>query len=80
MQLDVQGGDLVIEPKLLREQFDSNGEAAIDFSFAGKRFHAVAVNPAGKDFGEYRAARTMLSRETISALPECGNTIRIELT
>lgn len=75
-----EGGDLVIEPKLVREQFDSNGEAAIDFSFASKRFRAVIVNPAGKDFGEYRAARTVLSREAISALPERGNTIRIELT
>ena len=75
-----EGGDLVIEPKLVREQFDSNGEAAIDFSFAGKQFRAVIVNPAGKDFGEYRAARTVLSREAISVLPERGNTIRIELT
>ena len=75
-----EGGDLVIEPKLVREQFDGNGEAAIDFSFAGKQFRAVIVNPAGKDFGEYRAARTVLSREAISALPERGNTIRIELT
>ena len=75
-----EGGDLVIEPKLVREQFDRNGEAAIDFSFAGKQFRAVIVNPAGKDFGEYRAARTVLSREAISVLPERGNTIRIELT
>jgi cellobiose phosphorylase len=75
-----EGGDLVIEPKLVREQFDGNGEAAIDFSFAGKQFRAVIVNPAGKDFGEYRAARTVLSREAISVLPERGNTIRIELT
>lgn len=75
-----EGGDLVITPKLVREQFDERGEAAIDFSFAGKQFHAVIVNPAGKDFGAYRAARTVLSREAISALPERGNTIRVELT
>ena len=75
-----EGGDLVIEPKLVREQFDGNGEAAIDFSFAGKQFHAVIVNPAGKDFGAYRAPRTVLSREKINSLPESGNTIRVELT
>ena len=75
-----EGGDLVIEPKLVREQFDGNGEASIDFSFAGKQFRAVIVNPAGKDFGEYRAAGTVLSREAISALPERGNIIRVELT
>ena len=75
-----EGGDLVITPKLVREQFDERGEAAIDFSFAGKQFHAVIVNPAGKDFGAYRATRTVLSREKINSLPESGNTIRVELT
>ena len=75
-----EGGDLVITPKLVREQFDERGEAAIDFSFAGKQFHAVIVNPAGKDFGAYRAPRTVLSREKINSLPESGNTIRVELT
>ena len=75
-----EGGNLVITPKLVREQFDERGEAAIDFSFAGKQFHAVIVNPAGKDFGAYRAPRTVLSREKINSLPESGNTIRVELT
>ena len=75
-----EGGDLVIEPKLVREQFDGNGEAAIDLSFAGKQFHVVIANPEGKDFGVYRAPRTVLSREEINSLPESGNTIRVELT
>ena len=75
-----EGGDLVITPKLVREQFDERGEAAIDFSFAGKQFHVVIANPEGKDFGVYRAPRTVLSREKINSLPESGNTIRVELT
>ena len=75
-----EGGELVIEPKLVREQFDGNGEAAIDLSFAGKQFHVVIANPEGKDFGVYRAPRTVLSREEINSLPESGNTIRVELT
>lgn len=74
-----EGGDLVIEPKLVREQFDETGEAAIDFSFAGKNFHVVIVNRLGKDFGEYPAVRRVLSREEINALPEYGNTVTIEL-
>ena len=74
-----EGGDLVIEPKLVGEQFDETGEAAIDFSFAGKGFHVVIVNRSGKDFGEYPAVRRVLSREEISTLPEDGNTITIEL-
>ncbi len=74
-----ENGDLVITPRLVREQFDEAGEAAIDFSFAGKQFHVVITNPDGKDFGEYRAGRTVLSRETIRPLPESGNVITIEL-
>lgn len=74
-----EGGDLVIEPKLVREQFDESGEAAIDFSFAEKEFRVMVVNRLGKDFGEYPAVRRVLSREEVGALPETGNTITIEL-
>ena len=61
-------GDLVIEPKLVREQFDGTGTAAIDFSFAGKRFHTAIVNPAGKDFGEYHIGKAYLSGLSPSAI------------
>ena len=74
-----EGGYLVVEPKLVREQFDGTGEAAIDFSFAGKGFRVVIVNRLGKDFGEYSAVRRVLSREEIGTLPKDGNTITIEL-
>lgn len=74
-----EGGDLVIEPRLVREQFDGTGEASIDFPFAGKGFHVVIVNRLGKDFGAYSAVRRVLSREVIDTLPKDGNTITIEL-
>ena len=74
-----EGGDLVIEPKLVREQFDETGEAAIDFSFAGKSFHVVIVNRLEKDFGEYLPVKKVLSREVVDTLPKDGNTITIEL-
>ncbi|CAH0117926.1 hypothetical protein PAE9249_00391 [Paenibacillus sp. CECT 9249] len=47
-------GDLTLEPKLVREQFDKNGEAAIDTLFAGKKLRIVYRNPRGLDYGEYR--------------------------
>lgn len=47
----------MIEPKLVREQFDETGEAAIDFSFAGKSFHVVIVNRLEKDFGSTSLSR-----------------------
>ena len=74
-----EGGDLVIESKLVREQFDETGEAAIDFSFAGKSFHVVIVNRLEKDFGEYLPVKKVLSREVVDTLPKDGNTITIEL-
>ena len=63
-----ENGALVIAPKLVREQFDKTGRAAIDFSFAGKRFHAAAVNPAGKDFGDCHISRAYLNGLSPSAV------------
>ena len=63
-----ENGDLVIAPKLVREQFDGTGAAAIDFSFAGKRFHTAIVNPTGRDFGEYCIGRACLSGLSPSAV------------
>ncbi len=56
-----ENGDLAVAPKLVREQFDGTGTAAIDFSFAGKRFHTAIVNLTGKDFGEYHIGKACLS-------------------
>lgn len=44
-----ENGDLVITPKLVREQFDEAGRAAVDFCFAEKQFCAVFACPAGRD-------------------------------
>lgn len=47
-------GDLVIEPKLLKNQFDQNGKASLGLLFAGKNWNIAFVNKAGKEYGEYR--------------------------
>lgn len=46
-------GDLVIEPKLLRDQFDENGKASLDVYFQGKLLHITYSNAAKADAGEY---------------------------
>ena len=90
-----EAGDLVIEPKLVREQFDREGRAAIDFVFAGRRFTVTIANPSGRDYGEYHVGRARLvngdralpvsdgrvrlSREDICALPAEGNRVVVEL-
>jgi len=47
-------GDLVLEPKLVREQFDPAGESCVETYFAGKRLQVVYHNPALLDYGVYR--------------------------
>ena len=54
-------GNLIVEPKLTREQFDRDGIAAIDLPFAGKEFRVAVSNPSGKEFGQYRITKAYLS-------------------
>ena len=54
-------GDLAISPRLVREQFDADGTAAISLSFAGKKFQITVVNPAHKDCNEYCIATARLT-------------------
>ena len=47
-------GDMVFQPKLLKEQFDDAGKAGIRLDFGGKHFHIVYVNEQKLEYGEYR--------------------------
>lgn len=47
-------GSLTISPRLVREQFDSEGTAVLQLSFAGKKFKVVVENKQGLDYGMYR--------------------------
>ncbi len=53
-------GDLTIEPKLLAEQFDSNGECSITLPFRGKTFKVVFKNPKKKNYGEYEVQEVVI--------------------
>ena len=55
-----EGGNLIVEPKLVREQFGPDRAAAIRLSFAGKEFRVAVFNPSGLEFGQYRIARAYL--------------------
>lgn len=48
-----KGGKLSLEPKLLREQFDEEGTASIDFLFEGRQWTLHYHNKERKDYGEY---------------------------
>ena len=46
-------GDLILDPKLVAEQFDHSGNASILVSFAGKPLQITYKNPQRKEYGEY---------------------------
>ena len=81
-------GDMALDPKLVRAQFDAAGQAGVVTLFAGKRLNVVYHNPAGLDCGEYRigdiqidgqpaafrreAGLAVLPREAVAALADDG--------
>ncbi len=46
-------GSMVISPKLLKEQFDTEGNAGISLYFAGRKFDITYKNPQKLTYGEY---------------------------
>ena len=79
-------GDLVLEPKLVREQFDASGKASVSTLFADRRLNIVYHNPTHLDYGQYEINEisidgrpvqlqrpgnaTILPREVINALTD----------
>lgn len=89
-----EAGNLLMEPKLTAEQFDETGTASVQLTFAGKEFTVTYINSEHKEYGNYITGSatcnqeylkidspkyTMLSRETIIALPSRNNHIVIHL-
>ncbi len=54
-------GELVLDPKLLREQFDPAGRATLSTVFAGKLVTIVYLNPDRLDHGAYQVATVRLN-------------------
>jgi cellobiose phosphorylase len=59
-------GDLTLEPKLVREQFDADGKAAVLTLFAGRRLNVIYHNTARLAYGEYAIQGIQLNGEPIS--------------
>jgi cellobiose phosphorylase len=79
-----QRGDLLLDPKLVCNQFNADGNASVTTLFAGQRITVVYQNPSRLEYGSYRVGEVTLNgnrlevpprnrelvipRETISAL------------
>ncbi|MNP34588.1 hypothetical protein D3C76_1278830 [compost metagenome] len=58
-------GDLQLEPKLMKPQFDVDGKASVETLFAGRMLRIVYCNPQGADYGAYRIQSVTLNGESL---------------
>ncbi|MFP4016284.1 MAG: GH36-type glycosyl hydrolase domain-containing protein, partial [Halanaerobiales bacterium] len=61
-------GDLKLEPKLLREQFDNNGVASIGITFAGRKLEIEYLNEGLLDYGDYKIKSISIDRKQLSSI------------
>jgi cellobiose phosphorylase len=64
----VQGnfGDLVLEPKLLLEQFDSSGRAKVETVFGERNFCITYVNRNRLEYGSYKISKVSLDGQMVA--------------
>lgn len=69
-------GDLNIEPKLLKSQFDEKKNARVSLEFGGLKWKVIIYNPTLKEFGEYHIDEIQLDGNRKKVEPEAGFTLR----
>lgn len=89
-----EAGDLILDPKLLAEQFDDNGRASLKVSFAGRDLEIIYENVNWKDYGSYVIGTALcagaalnknengcavLPRNILNTLPEGAVCITVQL-
>ena len=89
-----EAGDLILDPKLLAEQFDDNGRASLKVSFAGRDLEIIYENVNRKDYGSYATGSAccagaalnknengcaVLPRSILNTLPEGVVCITVQL-
>ena len=62
-----ENGDLVLSPKLVKEEFSTDGEAQVSCQFAGKKLLVNYVNQGLLDFGEYHIEEVFLNNQAVSS-------------
>ena len=87
-------GDMVIRPKLVKDQFDAEGNAKLQLQFAGKKFQITFQNPQKLSYEEYVIKKASCDGETelgihgdsaflcrtdILSMPDTAHEITVEL-
>ncbi|OZQ65891.1 cellobiose phosphorylase [Paenibacillus sp. VTT E-133280] len=68
-------GDLLLEPKLVKEQFDSEGKASIKTIFADREFEVVYKATGSFNFGEYQTHSVTLNGSEVTLQRGSGSAI-----
>lgn len=68
-------GDMVLEPKLLKEQFNEEQEAAISLIFQGKHWKVSYHNENDKEYGEYEIGKVFLDRKETAYSKKDGQAV-----
>lgn len=71
-----QFGDLVLHPKLVREQFDSKGHATTYAHFRSRRIVLTYENSGHLDFGEYVIGKVLVNGTAIEEVDRQGGRVR----
>jgi len=56
-----KGGNLIIEPKLMAEQFDDGGEAHCRTTFRGRNIIVKYINPGRLEYGQYHIKKVSIN-------------------
>ena len=70
-------GDLCLEPKLMPQQFDESGKAAVSLTFGKRKWKVIFVNEEKKAYGDYKIANLFLDGDKLD-VSEDGVVVKAE--
>lgn len=73
-----EGGDLILSPKLVKEEFGKDHSASVTCSFAAKHIFICYVNEDGLDHGEYGIKEVFLNNRAVIVDAESSCKVKIK--
>ena len=70
-------GDLVLEPRLVKGQFDRDGRAEACAYIRGRRIIVIYQNVTRLDFGQYRVGQVLVNSAPVRLVERLGGRVRI---
>lgn len=73
-----QEGDLVLAPKIVKEQFDNLGNVKVSCPFADRKLTVIYENPGKLDFGQYTVRSVSLNGAVVAYDAVSSTEVRIK--